>query len=360
MIGGQESFGDGGWEGTPIEPLLPVRIDVKGQLEGAPGNQRELKFVPTESGLRHFALRLDSDPKQNADWWSRLATLNGGNKVNRKLGASVVLAESGEGDILLAAGQTGAGRTAALAVDTTWRWSRPGPPRDPKNKDKVGVLSEGREAHVRFWRQLILWLAKQEEAGKALRIELANRRIITGKEQVVTVQAREVTPGGTKDASKPLRGATFNVKVIKPDKTELMLPVQPDGTPEAKSQGTFWKTDEPGEYEVQVTASHLGADLGMARARFMTYRDDSELLNRTANHTLLEQIAHETGGTARLHGGLVEVLEKLAPESATEVTRSLKLPDWQEPNLLLQGILFLLFVILVSGEWLLRRLWGLV
>jgi uncharacterized membrane protein len=359
MIGGQESFGDGGWAGTPIEPLLPVKIDVKGQLEGAPGNQRELRFVPTEFGLKHFALRLDSDPKQNAEWWSRLATLNGGNKLNKKLGGAVVLAESTEGDVLLAAGEVG-GRTAALAVDTTWRWSRPGPPHDPKNKDKKDALSEGREAHVRFWRQLILWLAKQEEAGKALRIELANRRIISGKEQVVTVQAREVTPGGTKDASKPLKGATFAVKIIRPDKSEIALPVQPDGTPEAKSQGTFWKTDEPGEYEVQVTATHQGADLGMARARFMTYRDDSELLNRTANHSLLEQIAHETGGTARLHGGLNEVLEKLAPESATEVTRSFKLPDWQEPNLLLQGVLFLFFVALVSCEWLLRRLWGLI
>jgi hypothetical protein len=174
------------------------------------------------------------------------------------------------------------------------------------------------------------------------------------------VQAREVTPGGTKDANKPLKGASFNVKVIKPDKTEFALPVQPDGGLEAKSQGTFWKTDDPGEYEVQVTATYQGADLGMARARFMTYRDDSELLNRTANHTLLEQIARETGGAARLHGGLHEILEKLAPESATQITRSLKLPDWQEPNLLLQGFLFLFFVMLVSGEWLLRRLWGLV
>jgi hypothetical protein len=358
MIGGHESFGSGGWAGTVLEPLIPVQMDVKGQLEGGPGGQREIKFVPTEQGLTHFALRLESAVAKNREWWARLPTLNGGNKVSAKPGAPV-LARSSDGEPLLAVAEIG-GRTAALAVDTTWRWYRAGPPRDPQDADKPGALSESQEAHVRFWRQLILWLAKQEEAGKALRIELANRRLLTGKEQMISVQAREVTPGGSKDQQKPLRGAEFTVKVIRPDKAEHVLPVQPDGGPEAKSQGAYWKTDEPGEYEVQVTGRFQGSDLGMARARFMAYRDDSELLNRTANHTLLEQVAQETGGKFRLHSGLRESLEDLAPASATQTTKVTRLPDWHEPNLLLQGLLFLLFVTLVSVEWLLRRVSGLV
>jgi hypothetical protein len=299
---------------------------------------------------------LDSDPARNRDWWGRLASLQGGNKVNPKLAGATILARGADGEVLMAAGEFGKGRTTALAVDTTWRWDRA----DPPDRAKDRLIPEGREAHIRFWRQLILWLARQEQAGKALRIELAHRRMAAGKEQVVTVQAREVTPGGTKDASKPLQGATFKVRVLRPDKTEETLTVTPDGGVDGKSVGHFWKTDAPGEYDVQVTAEHQGVDLGAARARFMTYRDDSELLNRTADHLLLERLATETGGQARLHSGLREVLERMTPEAATQSTRAIKLPNWQDSNLPLQVLLFALFVGLVSAEWLMRRLWGLV
>jgi hypothetical protein len=137
----------------------------------------------------------------------------------------------------------------------------------------------------------------------------------------------------------------------------------PSGQPlgsDGKSRYIFWQTDEPGEYRVVVTARYQGQEVGAASARFMTYRDDIEQLNRTANHSLLEQIARSTGGTFRLHGGLHSLLEELNPQAASESIRLLKLPNWDEPNPWLQTALFLAFVGLLCGEWLLRRWWGLV
>src|SRR5690606_32323512 len=32
MIGGPDSFGAGGWKGSPLEPLLPVTLDLPEQL----------------------------------------------------------------------------------------------------------------------------------------------------------------------------------------------------------------------------------------------------------------------------------------------------------------------------------------
>ena len=61
LINGRDGRGTGSWQGTAIETLLPVELDTRGQLEGPGGQQREIKFTPTEAGLRHFALRLDSD-----------------------------------------------------------------------------------------------------------------------------------------------------------------------------------------------------------------------------------------------------------------------------------------------------------
>jgi hypothetical protein len=92
----------------------------------------------------------------------------------------------------------------------------------------------------------------------------------------------------------------------------------------------------------------------------MVYRDDSELLNRTANHTLLEQLARSTGGTYRLHGGLRNLFEEIKPKDGSENQRIYKFPNWEEPNPLLQSILLALFVGCICMEWLLRRIWGLV
>lgn len=359
MIGGHQAFGSGGWQASTLAPLLPVDMADQGQLEGEGGKHKAIRFVPTERGLNHFSLRLDFDPKRNAEWWGRLAPLDGGNRVGRAKRNASVLAESQERDPLLAVAEFGAGRTAALAVDTTWRWIKPGAVRNG-DPSKTGGLSEGSEAHLRFWRQLILWLAKQEDAGKNVRIELGQRRLGCGKEQNVAVQARKITPGGAKDQVEPIAGAQFKVTIIRPNKTEETIEVTPDGGEEGKSRGIYWKTDEPGEYEVVASARFKDQDLGMARSRFMAYRDDSELLNRSANHAVLEQLAAATGGTHRLHGGFKDLLEELAKQSARDQTEATYVPNWREPHDWLQGALVALFVALIAAEWLFRRAWGLV
>lgn len=369
MIGGHQSFGNGvdgrgtgSWKGTPIETLLPVELDVRGQLEGE-GGQRPIRFVPTEAGLRHFALRLESDPVRNREWWERLRPLDGANRLGSRKRGATELATTPEGDLLLAVQEYGRGRTAALAVDTTWRWVRPGPPRNPDDRDRPGALSESSEAHLRFWRQLILWLARQEEAGKSLRVELDHRRLAAGKEQGITVQAREVSPGGDRDTQRVLKDAEFTVRIRRPNQPDDappdVLPVLPEG-PDGKHRGIYWNTDEPGEYVVEVSARHQGNDLGSTTVRFMTYRDDSELLNQAANHTLLEQIARATGGTFRVHGGFRSLLEEINPAAAAEAVKITRLPDWKQANPALQTLLLLVFVGLLCAEWVLRRLWGLV
>lgn len=369
MIGGHDSFAEGGWDRSPLIDVLPVQMNQRGQLEGAIGNQREIKFKITEEALLGalfaFPVRLDSDPIKNREWWSKLPPLDGGSRVgNRKPGA-MVLAESERGEVLLAVlDQIGKGRSAALAVDTTWRWVRPGPPHNPlplgAPPPAETPISESTEAHLRFWRQLILWLARQEVTGQGLTLELASRRVLAGKEMSFTLQAREVTPGSSKDAIKPIEGAEYTVKVIKPNKEEEAITVSPLGDADAKSRGIFWKTDEPGEYTIIASARANGKEIGTASARFMSTKDDSETLNQAANHTLMEQLATSTGGTFRLHGGLNEVIDKMASDPANMDEKRIRFPEWQDPSNSRQGILFALFVTCILLEWLLRRWNGMV
>jgi hypothetical protein len=377
MIGGHDSFGNGGWDRTPLTEALPVEMDERGMLE-AEGETKETKFMPREqalleeSTLGQFVLRLDGDPKLNREWWDNLPPLSGGNRVGRRRGDATVLVETPDQPaphILLAVQKFGKGRSAALAVDTTWQWFRGGPPRRPEDAEKEGVLSASREAHLRFWRQLILWLAQQDTTGSAISVDLAHRRLAYGKEQTITMQAREVTPGGAKDLRKPLKGATFEIKVYKvddatgkpdPQSEKTVENVRPLGGDDAKSEALFSKMTDSGEYLVVVKGRHQGKDLGSANARFMVYRDDTELLNRSANHADLEIIATRTTGTFQLHGGLRGILQKMKEEHLAKVTRTVKFPDWDAPSDALQGLVFLIFVLCLSGEWGLRRWWGLV
>jgi hypothetical protein len=369
MIGGHDAFAEGGWDRTPLAQLMPITMNQRGQLEGEIGSQRSVKFSVTEDAIQgrlfRFPIQLDSDPERNREWWNKLPPLDGGSRLGSPKQGAAVLAKTEQNEVLLAVQDIGKGRAAALAVDTTWRWVRPGAPhaaggaRPAAMPDQL-ALSEFAEAHLRFWRQLILWLAKQEEAGQGLNLELASRRVQAGKELAFTVQAREVTPGSTKDMVKPLEGAEYTVKVIKPDKQEETVTVAPLGDAEGKSRGIFWRTDEPGEYTVIASARHGGKDLGTASARFMSQRDDSETLNQAANHTLLEQLSVATGGDFRLHGGLRDVIEKVANDPTNMEEKRYRFPEWQEPNTARQGVMMILFVLCLIAEWVLRRWWGMV
>jgi hypothetical protein len=370
MIGGHDSFAEGGWDRTPLAGVLPVQMNQRGQLEGEIGTQRSIKFKPTEEAIlsprSRFPIMLDSDPERNKLWWEKLPPLDGGSRVGVHKAGAMVLARTEQNEVLLAVQEIGKGRSAALAVDTTWRWVRPGPPRSipgqvaPVVIDTSNSMSEFSEAHLRFWRQLILWLAKQEEAGSGISLELATRRVQSGKELSFTVQAREVTPGSTKDTVKPLEGAEYTVKVMKPNKEEATVSVAPLGDAEGKSRGIFWNTEEPGEYTVVATARHNGKDLGTAQARFMSQRDDSETLNQAANHALLEQLSIASGGEFRLHGGLKDLIEKVANDPANMDEKRIRFPDWAEPHTGRQGLLLALFAAFIIAEWVLRRWWGMV
>ncbi len=365
MIGGLQSFGDGGWgEGgneNSVKSLLPVHLNRRGQLEGAAGARKELRFVPTEDGLTadqvRFILRLHGDPAENKKWWDDLPPLEGGSVLGPPKDLATVLARTPDGDVLLAVQNVGKGRTAALAVDTTWRWVQDGPSRNPSRPE----LSFGSEAHLRFWRQLILWLAHKEKTGNAVQITLDHRRLAAGKEQGITVQAFEPAPEGSLAERRPLTNVQFTVTVKKP-KGEERVNVTPAPEGQGKQQGKFTATDDAGEYEVIVEARQNGVAIpeGQASVRFMTYREDSETYESTPNHKLLELLAGQTGGSIRLHSGLSDVLKQLKPHETNQTIKRVKIPNWEEENFGLMLTLFLIFVGCISGEWLLRRLWGLV
>jgi hypothetical protein len=373
MLGGHKSFADGDWNREPsFARLLPVDMSQSGQLEGEPGQEREIRFQPHPRALQehHFLLRQGADVKTSEGVWKNLPALMGGSRMGRQRDTAEVLAstdEGGKGDVLFAVlDQVGKARTAALAVDTTWRWTRPPFEDNPDEPAKPGELTAGQRAHLRFWRNLILWLARQEDVSKSIRVELDHRRLLAGTSQGISFQAFEIEGGGTRDNRRPLRDVTFDYTIEHVDpltkkRTPIVRPTSATTGGKDRARVAFEETHEAGDYEITVTARQGDKPLeDKVTARFSTFRDNRELLDQSADHLMLRKLAQQSGGSFHLHGGLKGVIEDLRKASKAPRPSGAYYPNWEESQPELQGLLFALFVALLAAEWLLRRMWGLV
>src|ERR1019366_5810960 len=149
MMGGQNSFGPGGYQNSPIEKTLPVFVGDR------------IEFVPrmTDDGAAHPIL------EGLAEWFGTganvgakpLPSLRGNVVVQKaKSGAQVLLVHpdqlgpDGKPEIVLATQMYGSGRSAAFTADTTYLWYLP-------------LRGMGQESpYNRLWGQLIRWLAGQD------------------------------------------------------------------------------------------------------------------------------------------------------------------------------------------------------
>jgi hypothetical protein len=98
--------------------------------------------------------------------------------------------------------------------------------------------------------------------------------------------------------------------------------------------------------------------LGTAKSRFLVYQQDLELDNAVADPSLLASLSAMTkdvGGQSLAPEELPDLLEQLrAKPLDLEVEAQVKHAPWDT------WPFFLLFVAVISGEWYLRKKWGLV
>lgn len=358
MIGGYETFSSRKlpnlpandsqtWRESPLAQVLPVDLTDEGQED------RPIQMVPTPAGLAHFVMRLADDEKANDELWKKLPKLSGMNRLSEpKLATDTILARADDartGRPLLMAHLFGKGRVLAFGGDTTYLWRTLGLP-----ESRIGV-----EAHARFWKQLVLWLAHQEDTSGGIWIRPDVRRLAAGSKLDFTVGARGKT-------GKALTDARFEVSVVPP--AGQPQPVMTTRVGDAAEQrGALVWTETPGEYHIRVRGTAKDVDgtevTGESTSRFLVYHDDTELARQPSDTQFLRDLAADGGGKAipleELEHFLTELIQRTA-ESEDRSTAQLR-PDWNATRLtpFLLGF-FLLFVTLLCVEWFLRRFWGLV
>ncbi|MCH7989661.1 MAG: hypothetical protein IID46_11015, partial [Planctomycetes bacterium] len=337
MTGGFQSFGPGGYAATPLAELLPVEMrpaTERNQFDPALHHSGDLKMTPTPSGLGHFVMRLDTPQSKNRERWMSLAPLRGANRLRPKPGGVVqVLAVSQRQDPLLLYHEVGQSRVMAFAADTTYQW----------------YMAGQRELHQRFWRQVILFLSRKELDTDQQVWARVDPRNFAPKQLV------SVTFGVQDEKGKPISDADFTVEVMNPGGEKQSL------TPQRSSSGNsalFADSEVSGDYWVRVALKQNDDQIGFdAWTRFIVDSRDLEMDNPAANPALLEEIANLSGGTAMPPEELADFLNRMIEGKGIAVREFTKL---QQTNLWDNWFFLVLFVTLMSAEWFVRKIRGLV
>ena len=337
MLGGFHAFEAGGWGGSALAPLLPFEAD---RLARQPFDQpvREglhlrgpLQMLPDQRFGGVSILRLGENDRESRAIWQTLPPLDGANDLGRLVPSAKPLAVSAEGRPLLVAREFGEGRVLAFAADSTWRW----------------VMQGAGERHRRFWRQMILWLARQDDDEKdSLWVRLAQRRVAPGT--TLAFDAGLTKPDGTAIAD-----AAVEAVAVSPSGGSRPVRISRRGE---TFSGSLADCSEPGDWKLTVRATRAGTPETWERsARFTVFRQNLELANPRANPLLMRQLAEATDGGVRSPEELPEIFAEIGGRPAAfETLEQWSYTPWDK------WPMFLLLAACMCTEWFLRKRWGLV
>lgn len=331
MIGGDRSFSLGRYGGTPLAEVLPVEIGLaEEQPDIAP-------FLPmlTVEGSRHPITRLVAEDEENKLWWSRLHTLDGTNLVTRaKPGAAVLLSHPTRTDAdgkplpVLSVQEVGAGRTMALTVDSSWRWSL-----------SEAAFGRGNQVYLRFWKNALRWLMRDSTVARVT-VETPRENYAVGEEVRIVVRARD--PGFA-----PLPGASVLAEIDNEGRiTKLNGKTTADG-----DLVMVMPADHPGTHRVKATVEIVSKQegpneiVGQAETVFAVTTRDPEMDEIAPDEGFLRWLASSADGVYHPPGELGAI--STDPAAGRVVNERRETALWRAPLLatwiaLFAGLAFLI------------------
>lgn len=352
MVGGQTSFGAGGYETTVIDKLMPIEIANKSDMIW-----ERFGVELTQAGKHHPMMQVGADEAETRDAWTRrFPGFEGINYARRaKPGAHVIAQVNAPGlDInelvLFAVQDIGRGRTFAFMSDTTEGWGTAferfwGVPTASGQRNAFGSGSNPRISYgsnnnqyfSKFWNNTIRWLAEERIARKTglAAIELPGTRIVPGDVlplRIMTASAGDLT--------------RLEVSLHQQGQDRIVVPVQWNGAHHCWEGSFVPKTT--GDVTLEASYRNAEGDPSTTRSGICVYPASDEKIAVAAQTALMEELAQETGGTVLNAQNFKDVLQQLG-SNTTAVIWKRSLPVWDKWWLLLP------LIAIVTLEWLLRR-----
>lgn len=329
MLGGYDSFGPGGYGNSAIASVLPVEL-----VAGNAQDEEATRLIPTDEGLNHFLMSLESDPTENESAWSSLPKLKGLTRVGLPKPAASVLAAAESKAPLIVVQEYGKGRAAAIMGDTTYRWS-------------LGQEPSVAVRHKKFWRQVVLWLASRDKLDqKTLLLNVEKFSYRLGEETRIFAEVTDEKGNFVPDAS-------IRTTVQIEDRSGEPVAVSM-GLREDHYEATYTARQE-GTYRVLASAKHNDEEIGQKETRFRLTVPDREFDMPVADLKLVRKVAEASGGSYHALDKLNEVLQEILDKKlATEIPRESHEEIWNS------FYVFAAFILLLVTEWIARRRRGLV
>jgi uncharacterized membrane protein len=328
MLGGKESFRNGGFYRTPIGRILPVHLDRPGT-----GTTSEVRLKLTREGwLQPWARLRDNEQDEQ----QRLSTMPPFRVFNRvpsvKAGAGVIATAGDNGTQplpALAVQRYGHGRVAAMMVGDLWRWGL----KDTKMHEDMD----------KFWRQMLRWLVA----------DVPNRISLTVARKPDQVQGALVLQVRVRDQKfEPLEAVLVAIEVKTPEAQKVQLTAEPALTEAGLFEATYVPHSDGGYLAHAVVSDVDKLKVGDAQVGWTVDLESREFRSIGTNRPLLARIARQTGGQMVELDGLERFARDL-PGRRAPITETWITPVWN-----LRGILpavFLFVLMCFVGEWALRR-----
>ena len=315
------------WQGTPLESILPAE-------GGGGGGSGELSVSLSPAAHRHVLFDASVPGAAPLEAWRDLPPLAVAPDLRGLKADGEALLVDTRNLPVLSWHQAGQGRVLLLAAGGIWRWQFSG-----------GSQNTGATIMPPWWRRAAHWLARPTVEGQ---VDIRPEKPVVPRGQNVVFVAH------VNDANyRPVPNASVDVTIVPADTTHgahtSHLELLGNQGFLTGSAGAL----PPGHYRYHGRAQVSKTDLPPMDGQFVVDSLGVEMERLEADHEMLERIASASGGRVWAPDSLRGLDAALSQEAIAHEERS-QIVLWDNP------IVFVIFVLLVSAEWLLRRRRGLV
>ncbi len=323
VLGGPGFSGEGGYTGTALEEILPVR------WAGKESYRRSTSYGVrvSRAGKTHPVTRSPAEGNGRGVW-QELPPLEGINTVRPKSSGTVLLETSEETSWpVLTVGSYGKGRVLVLATDDLWKWY-------------MGMAAQGKgtRAYFQLIERMVRWLT-QDPSLETVQVHYPEVPARIGEEMELRVQVLEEQIQG--------KASAISASVQNSERVGVPSQLRPSGR-----EGEYllsFRPEKPGWYKWKIE-TRAGA-----REEAMLISGSGTDLDGFPNHELLKRISASSGGkTLSGKDELLKELKSYAEKVRNRFVEESRDPIWSNPYVLALVLTFM------SLEWYLRRRWGLI
>ena len=328
FLGGEHSFGQGGYSRTVIEPLFPWRISAgEPELQGGQFTVNVPLSAANHSIVSEMSRLIGQAPASNKRGQASGAAIESINLSGALRSGAINLLDASVGNrtvSVIALQRFGQGQTMGVATNTLWKWTQ-----------SSDVL---KQAYSHFWRQSVRNLSQWEEGERFVGVKWDKENYRPGEQASTTIRV----------AGRYNPGQLHLKATLKADEEPQFVSVEPVMGRENtfRAEMVFSKR---AEYLFEVQA-HVGEKLLESYEKTLVVGPGvNEGANLEVDHAFLDDLAMRSGGAYFQETDFENLVETLRGK-VIDYAVSVEIPLVQD-----KYIYILIFLGILMLEWTMRR-----